>query len=208
MARNQACKLQIFSAKHSDILQVVDAMFDKFATRLQVQRMIERNYHESVSLTAIGNYKRNHWQRFKDMVREQKATMVGVSELVGEDGLTAGVNALLWQELQKMTPAQLMSFKKLLYDGEKVALMKKQFALYAQEHRQRMKERIAATNEETETVSPAEDYAKAQRVVQQVKEIFGIGMTGAQAPKPPLLRGGKQEPPPDVPTVGRETTGA
>ncbi len=184
MAKDQACKLQILSAKHEDILQVVNKMFDKYATPLQVHQMIERTYHENVGLTALRSYKKKHWQAFKDMVREQKAAMIAIAEIIGEDGLTAGVNALLWQELQSMSAAQLMAFKKVLNDGEKVALMKKQFALYAQEHRQRMKERSSAGKGKVEVV---EDFDAARRMVEQAKEIFGIGTTAIAQPAQKLL---------------------
>ena len=191
MAKDQACKLQILSAKHKDLLQVVDKMFDRFATVLQVHQTIERKYHENVGLTAVRSYKQKHWQVFKDMVRGQKAAMTAISEIIGEDGLTAGVNALLWQSLQTLTPTQLMALKKVLNDGAKVELMKKQFALYAQEHRQRMKERSAAAQGNVEIV---EDFEAAQRMVEQAKEIFGIG-TRAIAPPVQKFLGPAQEPP-------------
>ena len=122
--------------------------------------MIERKYHENVGLTAVRSYKKKHWQVFKDMVREQKAAMTAIAEIIGEDGLTAGVNALLWQELQAMTPTQLMAFKKVMNDGAKVALMKKQFALYAQEHRQKMKD----LRERKERKRPAKTKWTVQRI--------------------------------------------
>ncbi len=190
MAKDQACKMQILSAKHPDLLQVVDKMFEKFATALKVHQMIERQYHENVGLTAVRSYKQKHWQVFKDMVREQKAAMVAIAEIIGEDGLTAGVNALLWQELQTMTPTQLMAFKKVLNDGQKVELMKKQFALYAQEHRQRMKERSAQAGKGN--VEVVEDFDAARRMVEQAKEIFGIGRTAMVPPSQKLLGPGEE----------------
>jgi hypothetical protein len=190
VAKDLACKLQILSAKHPDILQAADGMFNRFATVLQVRQMILRKYHEDISDTAVRNYKQKHWQVFKTMVREQKAAMKAIAEIIGEDGLTAGVNALLWQSLQAMTPQQLMAFKKVLNDGEKVALMKKQFALYAQEHRQKMKER-RSTQDNTTVV---EDYEAARRMAEQAKAIFGIGTTAITSPAQKLLGPG-QEPP-------------
>lgn len=190
MAKGQATKIQILSAKHPGILQAVDGMFEKFASLRAVQQMIEREYHESICQGAVATYKNNYWKVHKQMIREQKATMKAVAEIIGEDGLTAGVNALLWQELQTMKAPQLMAFKKILNDGEKLALLKKQFALYAQEHRQKMKERADAaktTDGEASTGDAAEDYARAQKVVEQVKEIFGIGMTAVELPNQRLL---------------------
>lgn len=184
MAKDQACKLQILSAKHPDILQAVDAMFNRFHTVLQVHQMIERQYHEFVGLTAVRSYKQNHWQVFKDMVREQKAAVQGIAEIIGDDGLSMGVNALLWQELQKLSAPQLIAFRKVLNDSEKVAQLKKQVALQVEEHRQKMKERAAESKDRKETtvhVDPAEDYARAQKVVNRVKEIFGIGMSAPKA---------------------------
>ena len=136
MAKDQATKIQILSAEHPDMLAAVNKMFDKFATILQVKRMLERQYHVQVGITAISSYKKNHWKAFKDQVREQKASMVAIGEIIGENGLSLAVNALLWQELQTLTPVQLISFRKVLNDSEKVAVLRKQFALVAQEHRQ------------------------------------------------------------------------
>jgi len=202
VAKDQACKIQILSAKHEDILLAVNKMFDKFATVLQVHQMIERKYHENVGLTAVRGYKQNHWRVFKDMVREQKAAMVAIAEIIGEDGLTAGVNALLWQELQGMTPTQLMAFKKVLNDGAKVELLKKQFALYAQEHRQKMKERsIQAEKGKVEVV---EDFEAARRMVEQAKEIFGIGRTAIAPPKQKFLGPGGEPRSPEIPPVAGE----
>jgi hypothetical protein len=199
VAKDQACKLQILSAKHKDLLQVVDKMFDRFATVLQVHQTIERKYHENVGLTAVRSYKQKHWQVFKDMVRGQKAAMTAISEIIGEDGLTAGVNALLWQELQGMTATQLMGFKKVLNDGEKVALMKKQFTLFAQEHRQKMKERSKEAGKgHTEAV---EDFDVARRMVEQAKEIFGIGATAIAPPVRKLLGPVEESPSPEVPAA-------
>jgi hypothetical protein len=211
VAKDQACKLQILSVKHPDLLQVVDAMFDKYASVPQVRRMIEHKYHIDAGATAVSTYKKKHWQVRKDAVMERLTAMKAVAQLVGEDGLTAGVNALLWESLQEMTTPQLMGFKKVMNDGQKVVLMKKHFALYAQEHRQKMKERSTGTKagkDSWETGDAAEDYAKAQRVVEQVKEIFGIGMTDIEPPRPPLLCAGKQDPPPPVLSAGCDPVGS
>ena len=78
-----------------------------------------------------------------------------------------------------------MAFKKVLNDGEKVALMKKQFALYAQEHRQKMKER--SRKRARATVEVVEDFDAARRMVEQAKEIFGIGTTAIAPPAQKLL---------------------
>ena len=101
-----------------------------------------------------------------------------------------------------MTPVQLVGFKKVLNDSAKVAVIKKRFALFAQEQRQKMKERRAtlAKEGEAEISDPVEDYQKAQRVVAQVKEIFGIGRT---ASKPPVLRVAVSEAPEDAPPAAR-----
>jgi sulfur relay (sulfurtransferase) DsrC/TusE family protein len=207
VAKDQACKLQILSVKHPDLLQVVEAMFEKFATVPQVRRMIERRYHEDVGQTAVTKYKHKHWQPFKDTVRDQKAAMVAIAEIIGEDGLTAGVNALLWQELQGMTATQLMAFKKICNDSAKVALMKKQFALFAEEHRQKMKERAAALEAGKDGADVVEDFEAARRMVEQAKEIFGIG-TRAIAPPVQKFLGpaGGPSSPEVVEVAGRERT--
>jgi hypothetical protein len=200
VAKDQATKIQILSVKHPDILLAVDSMFEKYANLSQVQRMIEKKYHETVCLTAIRTYKQKHWRVWKNMVREQKATMVAIAEIIGEDGLTAGVNALLWESLQEMTTPQLMAFKKVMNDGEKVTLMKKHFALYAQEHRQKMKERSAAGKGNIEVV---EDFDAARRMVEQAKEIFGIGTTAIAPPVQKLLGAVQGSPSLEVPAAAR-----
>ncbi len=202
MANNYPCRLQILSAKHKDILHAVDKMLDKYASALKVHSMIARVYHEDISLNAIRNYKIKHWQVFKDMVQEQKAAMTAISEMIGEDGLTAAVNALLWQELQGMTATQLMAFKKICNDSAKVALLKKQFALYAQEHRQKMKERSAQAGKGN--IEVVEDFEAARRMVEQAKEIFGIGTTATAPPVHKLLGAVNESPSPEVyPAPGR-----
>jgi len=96
-----------------------------------------------------------------------------------------------------------MAFKKVLNDGEKVKLMKKQFALYAQEHHQRMKERMKAGQGDTEVI---EDFEAAQKVVEQVKEIFGIGTKAIAPPVQKLLGSAKESLSPEVPAAaGRES---
>ena len=194
MAKDQACKLQILSVKHPELLQVVDTMFEKFATGPQVRRMIERKYHEDVGSTALTTYKEKHWRAHKNGILDRLTTMKAVSKLVGEDGLTAGVNALLWESLQEMSVPQLMAFKKVLNDGQKVELMKKQFALFAKEHRQKMKERRAA--EKAAEGEVVEDFEMAQRMVEQAKEIFGIGTTAFPPPAPRLLSAPQEVQPP------------
>lgn len=178
MPKDQACKLQILSGKHREILTNVDMLFDLHCNLKQVQRAIEAKFGETVGMTAISSYKKNHYNVKKRMVSDQKASMKGIAEIIGEDGLDVAVNALLWEQLQQLTPQQLVGFKRVLNDTAKVEVMKKQVALQAAEHRQKMKERreAAARAGEEYRPDPAEDYAKAQRVVAQVKEIFGIGM--------------------------------
>jgi 2-phosphoglycerate kinase len=206
VAKDQACKLQILSAKHPDILVAVNIMFSKFATLEQVREMIERKYHETIAESSISNYKKKHWNTHLEMVCERKAAMRGVAEIVGEDGLTAGVNALLWEGLEEMTVPQLMSFKKVLNDGAKVELMKKQFALYAQEHRQKMKERSESMKAGKGNVEVVEDFDMARRMVEQAKEIFGIGKSAIAPPLPKLLGPSDELPSPEVPAVaGKES---
>ena len=200
MAKDQACKLQILSAEHPDILQAADAMFDKYLNVGQVRRMIERVYHLDVGDTAVRTYKQKYWQARKDAINERLTAMKAVSQLVGEDGLTAAVNALLWESLQEMTVPQLMAFKKVMNDAQKVELMKKQFALYAQEQRQKMKERANAMKATQVDAEVVDDYEAAQKVVEQVKEIFGIG-TRQLAPAPQKLLGPAQGVPPPVAVV-------
>lgn len=217
MAREYASKLEKLSAKHDDILVVVDRMFQKFSTMQQVQDKIKRDYDEEVGLTAISTYKHKRFDVFRDMVRRQKADILSVAEIIGEDGLGMAVNALLWQELQGMTPTQLVAFLKVMNDTEKVTVLKKQFALLAQEHREKMKQR-KATGEKGCTHDATEEYAKAQRVVAQVKEMFGIGMSAGEPPQPKLLGSGQsttsmdvapdravEQPQPDAPAAGNES---
>jgi hypothetical protein len=166
--------------------------------------MIERKYHETIAESSISNYKKKHWNTHLEMVRERKAAMRGVAEIVGEDGLNAGVNALLWEGLEEMTVPQLMSFKKVLNDGAKVELMKKQFALFAQEHRQKMKER--STQAGKGNIEVVEDFDAARRMVEQAKEIFGIGKTAIAPPVPKLLGPADELPSPEVPAAaGKES---
>jgi len=193
VAKDQALKLEILSVKHPGLLRKVDDMFSNFATRLQVVEMIKREYHEDAGMSAVSNYKLTHWNVEQKQIQEQTTAMRAFAKVVGEDGLEAGVNALLWQSLQTMKPTLLIALKRALNDDKKVALLKKRFALYAQEHRQVMKERqamLTAGEEASTPVDAAEDYTRAQRVVQQVKEIFGIGMTPIEPPYPPRLNAG------------------
>lgn len=185
MAKDQALKIEILSGKHPGLLLAVDEMFDRYAYLSHVQRMIEEKCHETISLTAISNYKQKQWKRRKDMVEDQITCMRAVLKVIGEDGLGVAANALLWQEMQTMTVTEKINLKKVMNDELKVALLKKQLALAAQEQRLKIEQRRAAiaANEETdESPDPMEDYAKAQRVVRQVKEIFGIGMTAVEPP--------------------------
>jgi hypothetical protein len=178
-------------------------MFSKGATVGQVRDTIEHKYGEKIANSSVDRYKTKHLDPQKAMVGGQKAVIGRVTRKIGEKGLTAGVNALLWQSLQEMTVPQLTALKKVLNDGKKVRLMEKKLDLYAEEHEQKMEERRAALakDDESEVSDPVEDYEKAQRVVEQVKEIFGIGRTPL---KPLVLRAGSQPPPPDVPTVRAE----
>ncbi len=192
MPRDRASKIQILSAKHKGLLLVVDKMFDKYATLQQVREMIEQKYHEKISETAVNTYKTRHWKVQKDRILEQKTAMKAIAELVGEDGLSAGVTALLWEALQTMTPPQLIALKRALDNHEKTELAKKLFALRAEE-----KAGVVTV------VNAADDYAEAQKVVQQVKEIFGIGMTGIEPPEPRLLGPAQQSPSAGAPVSAR-----
>jgi len=137
--RDRASKIQILSAKHDGLLLAVDKMFDKFATLQQVQEMIERKYHEKLSCGAVLTYKTRHWKVQKNRIREQKAAMKAIAQLVGEDGLSAGVMALLWQALQTMTPPQLIALQRALDNHQKTELAKEQFALHAEALRLKMR---------------------------------------------------------------------
>ena len=170
-------------------------MFDDYASLEQVLQMIEREYHEKVSTQAVETYKKRHWQVQKDRIRDQKAFLTAIAEIIGKDGLDAAVNALLWQALQTMTPPQLIALKKVVNDEKKVELMKKQFALYAEEHRLRMQERKKASEDDTYVL---EDFDAAQKVVQQVKEIFGIGTRQIAPPAQKLLGPAQEAPSPEA----------
>jgi hypothetical protein len=207
VGRDQASKIQILSAKHGGMLLAVDKMFDKFATLQEVQEMIERNYHEKVSLVAVNTYKKKHWKVQKDKVQEQKTTIKAIAQIVGEDGLGAGVTALLWQALQTMTPPQLIALKKVLNDDKKVELVKQQFALYAQAHRQKMEERrsMKAGKGRAPAEEGVEDFDAAQKVVERVKEIFGIGTASIEPPTQRLLAPPEELPSPVAPAAaGKE----
>jgi hypothetical protein len=201
VTRDQASKIQILSAKHKDLLLTVDKMFDRFATLQEVQDMIEHKYHEKISSGAVSTYKKKHWKAQKDKVREQKTTLKAIAELIGEDGLDAGVRALLWQALQTMTVPQLIGLKKVLNDDKKVDLMKQQFALYAKEHGHKIGEPGSLSG--SEGGAPIEegmgDFDAAQRVVERVKAIFGIGTTETEPPGRKLLRPAPERLSPEVP---------
>jgi hypothetical protein len=185
VAKDQALKIEILSVKHPGLLLAVDEMFDRYAYLSHVQRMIEEKCHATISLSAISNYKQKQWKRRKDMVEDQITCMRAILKVIGEDGLGVAANALLWQEMQAMTVTEKINLKKVLNDEQKVALLKKQLALAAQEQRLKIEQRraaIEAGKETDESPNPMEDYAKAQRVVRQVKEIFGIGMTAIEPP--------------------------
>ena len=201
MPRDRASKIQILSAKHDGLLLVVDRMFDNFATLKDVQEMIERDYHEKLSCGAVLTYKTRHYKVQKEKIQEQKTALKAIAKLVGEDGLSAGVMALLWQALQTMTPPQLIALQRALDNHEKTELAKKLFALHAEEHRQKMKERRAAEKAgkvASAVVDGADDYAQAQKVLERVKEIFGIGPASIEPPDQPLLGPAEESPSPEA----------
>lgn len=188
MPRDRASKIQIFSAKHDGLLVVVDKMFDQFATLRDVQEMIERDYHETLSCGAVLTYKTRHWKVQQEKIQEQKTALKAIAKLVGEDGLSAGVMALLWQALQTMTPPQLIALQRALDNHQKTELAKKLFALQAEAHRLKMKERRAAEKAGKVTAADsADDYAQAQKVLERVKDIFGIGPAEIEPPDQRLL---------------------
>jgi hypothetical protein len=199
--RDRASKIQILSAKHDGLLLAVDKMFDKFATLQQVQEMIERKYHEKLSCGAVLTYKTRHWKVQKDRIREQKAAMKAIAQLVGEDGLSAGVMALLWQALQTMTPPQLIALQRALDNHQKTELAKEQFALHAEALRLKMrKDRRGKTS--SPDGSPREDgaadFAEAQKVVERIREIFGIGPASIEPPDQALLGPAEESPSPEA----------
>jgi hypothetical protein len=197
VAKDQALKIEILSAKHPGLLLEVDQLFDRYAFLSHVQRLIEEKCHQTISLTAIANYKQKQWKRRRDLVEDQITCMRAMNKVIGEDGLSVAANALLWQEMQEMSVTEKINLKKVLNDDQKVELLKKQFALASQELRLKIEERRAAVEagkESDEPPDPAEEYAKAQRVVQQVKDIFGIGRTGAKPPNQRLLRPAEETP--------------
>ena len=194
MPQERTSKIQFLSAKHEGIMQAVDKMLDKFASSPQVQEMIAKQFGEKLSTNAVLTYKKKHWKVQKDRVRDQKATMKGVAAIIGEDGLDAAVNALLWQSLQSLTALQLIALKKVVNDDKKVAILKQEFALSAQVHHQKMKELTSAEKTANAHTELVDDYDAAQRTVQQVKEIFGIGMTDLE-PRCRTLPGPAEKPP-------------
>jgi hypothetical protein len=205
VAKDRASKIQLLSVKHPGLMMAVDTMFEEFGTLQGVSDMIERVYHEKASRSAVSTYKQKHWKVWKDKIQETVTSMRAISRLVGEDGLTAGVRALLWQALQTMTPPQLISLKRALNDDKKVDLMKKHFALYAEEHRQKMEQRSAIMKASQADTDVVDDYEAAQQVVEQVKEIFGIGTRQLAPPAPKLLAPPQEMPSPaPVVAVGNE----
>jgi hypothetical protein len=185
----------------------VDKMLDKYATLQEIQDMIECRYHEKISSCAVSTYKRKHWKVQKDKVREQKTTLKAIAELIGEKGLDAGVTALLWQALQTMTVPQLIGLKKVLNDDKKVEVMRQQFALYAEEHGHKTGEPGSLSGGEggAPTEEGAGDFDAAQRVVERVKAIFGIGTTETGPPGQKLLGPAEEPGPPEVPAAaGKE----
>ena len=84
MAKDQACKLQILSAKHPDLLQAVDAMFEAFKTIQAVEAMIRGEYGERISHTTVWNYKRQSWNVRRKRDQEARAAMTAHQELVSE----------------------------------------------------------------------------------------------------------------------------
>src|SRR5580698_4047045 len=120
MVPDRPCKMQLMSVKHQNLLPRVNEMFTQYATLDDVVEMVEREFNEKISRHAVQTYKNMHWKRRLDRVDEQKRMMIRVAAVVGEEGLAAGVNAMIWESLQRMSVAELTNFKKVLNDGEKV----------------------------------------------------------------------------------------
>jgi len=196
VARDQAVKLQLISRNHPGMLGAVDKMFDAKSTYTKIRAMLEREYQEKVTYLVLRQYKELIWNVQQNRVEGQKTTMLAFNQLTREHGLSAGVNALLWEALQSMPVPQLISLKKAFNDDDKIQLMKERFALFQEEHRLKMEEREAGLKEaavDGEIVDGPADYLQAQKVVQQVKEIFGIGMSEIEPPDQQYLPPGPDD---------------
>ena len=59
MAKDQALKIEILSAKHPGLLLEVDQLFDRYAFLSHVQRLIEEKCHQTISLTPSPTISKN-----------------------------------------------------------------------------------------------------------------------------------------------------
>jgi len=62
MLRTPRTKLQVLEARHADLREKVNAMFNACWPARAVQQLIEAQYGERLGLRSVERYKRSHWQ--------------------------------------------------------------------------------------------------------------------------------------------------
>ena len=62
MRRMPLTKLQVLEARHADLREKVNAMFNACWPAVAVQQLIEAQYGTRLGLRSVERYKRTHWQ--------------------------------------------------------------------------------------------------------------------------------------------------
>lgn len=85
MERHAATKMQILEARHPGLCQKVDAMFEAFTPVRAIAAMIQSEYGERISHTAVWTYKKRSWNVRRDRIQQMNAVLTACQELANEE---------------------------------------------------------------------------------------------------------------------------
>jgi hypothetical protein len=156
--------------------------FDQGRTSAEVRQLLQDQLGVSVTKNMVEGFRRKRWTREKNSVALKAETIKAAVEAFGGDaGLDALASAKIWELMDKMTLPQLFAAKQLFVKIRAQDLKEQEFLFKTG---QLPAARRSDGQEGAEGQEAAAD-AETARVVQRIKEIFGIGSGAEQQPASP-----------------------
>lgn len=161
--RNRLTALEIVEADHPGILLMAKQALDKGKSCAFVAGALNREFSLSLTKSTVEKYRKKRWQVDRDNLNQQKKDFHQLASEIKDGDLNEAAKALLFESVRKLNPQTLLGIMRINVQRDNLRLKKKAL------------KQLQKTELPQKELTPEEYTARAIRVTNAVKAIFGLG---------------------------------
>jgi hypothetical protein len=167
--------IEKLDGRHNGLAFAVKKWLDEGKKAREIQALLHRTFGVTATVKMVENFRSGRWAAEKNRIGlKTETTKAAVEASGGDAGFDSVVLAKLWESMDKMTVPQLLAARSLFVRIKAQSLKEQEF-LY----------KTGQSKPKQADGQPVDPLAQQRKVLQRIKEIFGLATDEEPEPPPP-----------------------